>query len=259
MKVSVGLVIKKQFFIWVSAVVLIACLSAAAYGTGAYAVYYNSTMRKLPIYSVGRDDKKISISFDCAWGAEKTEKLLEHMRFYGVKCTFFATEFWVEKYPDTVKKIVDEGHEMATHSATHSYMSKQSEEEITAELKSSREAIEKITGIKVELFRPPYGDYNDKLIKTCEKEGLFAIQWDVDSLDWKDLSANEIAQRVIKRTESGSIILCHNDGKHTADALPLIFADLQGRGYEFVKISELIYREGYTVDHTGKQIRAENN
>jgi len=169
------------------------------------------------------------------------------------------TQFWVEKNPDYVKKIHDAGHEIGTHSATHSYMSKMTEEEIVSELESSSRAIEAITGERVILFRPPYGDYDDKLIKTCEKGGFYPIQWDVDSLDWKDLSAAEISKRIISRAKEGSIILCHNNALNTADALPHIFADMQGRGYEFVKISDLIYKDNYTVDHTGRQWLNENS
>ena len=227
--------------------------------TGAYAVYYNASPRKLPIYSVEREDKKIAISFDCAWGADKTDGLLDTMKEYGVRCTFFMTQFWVEKYPEEVKKISEAGHDIGTHSATHSYMSKMSAEKIEEELSSSCAAIENITGKKVVLFRPPYGDYNDRLIKTCEKGGFYAIQWDVDSLDWKDITARDISKRIIERTKSGSIILCHNNALHTLEALPEIFANLIGRGYEFAGISDLIYTENFTVDANGRQRPSENS
>ena len=209
--------------------------------------------RSLPIYSVETTEKKISISFDCAWGVEHTDKLLEIMEKNDVRCTFFAVQFWVEKYPEYVKKIVDAGHEMGTHSRTHSYMSKLSEEQIRDELKTSSDAIEKLTGKKVELFRPPYGDFDNLLIDTAKSMHLYSIQWDVDSLDWKNLSGTEIALRIINGTKNGSIILCHNNGLHTAEALPMIFSTLKNKGYEFVPISELIYKSGYVIDSNGRQ------
>ena len=209
--------------------------------------------RSLPIYSVATDEKKIAISFDCAWGVDHTDSLLKIMEQNDVRCTFFAVQFWVEKYPEYVEKIINAGHEMGTHSRTHSYMSKLSKEEIIDELRNSSTAIEKITGKKVTLFRPPYGDYDDLLIDTAKELGLYTIQWDVDSLDWKNLSGAEIAMRVINGTKNGSIILCHNNGLHTAESLSLIFSTLKNRGYQFVPISELIYKENYYVDHTGKQ------
>ena len=248
--------LRKRWVLPVALCLMLVLLCFMNARTGAYAVYYNTSARKLPIYSVERDDKKIAISFDCAWGAEKTQGLLDVMREYNVKCTFFMTAFWVEKYPETVKAIFDEGHDIGTHSVTHSYMSKMSVSEIESELKESSALIEKITGEKVTLFRPPYGDYNDRLIETCEKGGFYAIQWDVDSLDWKDVTSSDIAKRIISKTGRGSIILCHNNAEHTLEALPLVFTDLIGRGYEFVPISELIYLDNYTVDHLGRQRRA---
>lgn len=209
--------------------------------------------RSLPIYSVETDEKKIAISFDCAWGVEYTDTLLDVMEKNDVRCTFFAVQFWVEKYPEYVEKIVAAGHEMGTHSRTHPYMSKLSEAQIRDELTTSSAAIERLTGQKVTLFRPPYGDYNNLLIDTCNAMGLYPIQWDVDSLDWKNLSATEIAMRIINGAKNGSIILCHNNGLHTAEALPLIFSTLKNRGFTFVPIGELIYRDNYTLDHNGRQ------
>ena len=165
-------------------------------------------------------------------------------------------EFWTEKYGDFVKKIGAAGHEIGTHSSTHSYMSKQNAEEIKLELETSSKAIENITGKKVELFRPPYGDYDDELIRTASELGYYSIQWDVDSLDWKDLSATDIAMRVINGVKNGSIILMHNNGLHTAEAVPIILETLKNRGYSFVPIGELIFKENYTVDGTGRQIQS---
>ena len=212
-----------------------------------------SSTRSLPIYCVDTEEKKIAISFDCAWGVDHTDKLLEVMAKNDVRCTFFAVEFWVKKYPEYVKKIIAAGHEMGTHSRTHSYMSKLSKADILDELSTSAKAIEDITKKKVELFRPPYGDYNNLLIDTTKEMGLYSIQWDVDSLDWKNLTGTEIALRVVNGAKNGSIILCHNNGLHTAEALPMIFSTLKNRGFTFVPISELIYKDNYYIDSAGKQ------
>ena len=233
-------------------------LVMALWLTGGYAVYTGGTVRKLPIYSVAREDKKIAISFDCAWGVDHTDAILAVLERENVRATFFMVEFWAEKYPDYVRKIALGGNEIGTHSATHSYMSKLSEEQIRKELADSSAAIEKVTGKKTELFRPPYGDYDDLLIETAQSMGLYTIQWDVDSLDWKDLSATDIAMRIIGKVKSGSIILCHNNGLHTAEALPIVLDSLKNSGYEFVPIGELIYRENYTIDSAGMQCPAEN-
>ena len=162
-------------------------------------------------------------------------------------------EFWTEKYPEYVKKIDEAGHEIGTHSKTHPHMNGLNEAQIREELSSSAAAIENVTGKKAELFRPPFGEYNNLVIDTAKDMGLYPVQWDVDSLDWKDLSAQDIALRIINGTQPGSIILCHNNGLHTAEALPMIFSALQNKGYTFVPIGELIYRENYTIDAAGKQ------
>ena len=246
---------KKAAISFFAAVALIAAVFAAnAFAPAAYAAF--AKKRVLPIYSVEREDKTIAISFDCAWGAEHTDELLKIMDEQNVKCTFFMVQFWAEKYPDYVKKIAAAGHEIGTHSRTHPKMSELTKEQIQSELKTSCETIENVTGKKVDLFRPPFGDYNDLLVETAKEMGLYTIQWDVDSLDWKNLSGQEIALRVVNGVKSGSIILCHNNGLHTADALPVILSTLKNKGYKFVPIGELIYRENYSMKSDGRQIPA---
>lgn len=249
---------KKDFYILkcllaivISTVIVISCSLFS--GGVVSAVYFGSSLRSLPIYRVNRNDKKISISFDCAWGVDYTDQILSIAEKFNVKCTFFAVQFWVEKYPDYVKKISQAGHDVETHSATHSHMSRLSKNAIIKELEESKEAIEKLTGKPVRLFRPPFGEYDNLLIDTAKEMGLYSVQWDVDSLDWKDLSASEIAERVLKRVKSGSIILCHNNGLHTAESLPMIFSTLINEGYEFLPISELIYKENYLIGSDGEQ------
>ena len=208
---------------------------------------------KKPIYSVARQDKKISISFDCAWGVDYTDEILSVMQTYKVKCTFFMVEFWAKKYPDYVKKIIEQGHEIGTHSCSHKYMSKLTKSQIELELKQSCDTIESISGKKVTLFRPPYGDYNNQLIEVANSLNIKTIQWSIDTLDWKNYSADKIAQKVIKKANSGAIILCHNNGLHTAKALPKIFEVLISQGYTFVPIGELVYEDNYHVDVNGIQ------
>lgn len=247
----------KNIIIAAVALILVTALSVSVYYTNAYAVYFGNTPRLIPIYSVETDEKKVSISFDCAWGVDHTDEILKALRVGEVKATWFMVEFWAEKYPEYVRKIDAAGHEIGTHSATHSYMSKQNSEEIKLELASSSEAITAVTGKEVKLFRPPYGDYDNELIKTASEQGYYSIQWDTDSLDWKDLSATDIAMRVINSVKNGSIILMHNNGLHTAEAVPIILETLKNRGYTFVPIGELIYKDNYTIDGTGRQVRSQ--
>lgn len=243
--------LKSVMIIMISLVIIFTCSIFS--GTEIYTVHLGNSLKKLPIYRVGREDKKIAITFDCAWGVDYTDKILDALDKFNVKCTFFAVQFWVEKYPDYVKKIVERGHEIGTHSATHSHMSKLSRDSIIKELKSSTQAIEKITGKKVTLFRAPFGEYNDTLISCATEQNLYTIQWDVDSLDWKEISSNEITERVIKRAKSGSIILCHNNGTHTYRAIEGIMSAMLAKGYTFVPVSQLIYTSDYTINRQGEQ------
>lgn len=225
------------------------CLEHGQY----YQVFYGYGARKLPIYRVKTEQKVVAISFDCAWGVDYTDKLLEIMKEEDVTCTFFTVEFWARKHPDYLKKISEAGHEIGTHSATHPYMSKLSKDAIVRELTTSSKAIEEVTGKKVTLFRPPYGDYNDQLIDVASGLGLYTIQWDVDSLDWKDLSAKEISNRVISKVKEGSIVLFHNQGLHTHESLRNIIRTLKSKGYTFLPISEMIYKSDYKILPDGTQ------
>lgn len=217
---------------------------------------FAKTERALPIYSVGTEEKKIAISFDAAWGADDTDTLISILQQYNVPATFFVVGEWVDKYPDEVKKLSDAGNDVMNHSNTHPYMTSLSTEKMIAELQACNEKIAAITGKTPTLFRCPYGDYNNSVINTVESIGMKSIQWDVDSLDWKDSSTVEsIVTRVTGKVQPGSIVLFHNDATYTPQALPMILEKLIAEGYTFVKIADLIYQDDYTLDHTGKQIK----
>ena len=212
--------------------------------------------RKLPIYSVGTDEKKIAISFDAAWGNDDTEKLISILRQYNVPATFFIVGGWVDKYPQSVKQLSDAGHSIQNHSNTHPYMTKISTEQIITELKTCNEKIAKITGKTPALHRFPYGDYNNKTVSAVESIDMFPIQWDVDSKDWMEsATVDTIINNVLSKVKNGSIILFHNDAKYTPDALPTILERLIAQGYTFVFIEDLIYKDNFTIDHTGMQIK----
>ena len=212
--------------------------------------------RKLPIYCVERDDKCVSLTFDAAWGNEDTQQLIDILGKYNAKATFFVVGEWADKYPESVKALHDAGHEVMTHSDDHAHFSKLSPEEIVANINRSCDKIEKITGVRPQLFRCPYGEYNDTVIGTLTDMGMYTVQWDVDSLDWKDLGAEEITERVTGNVKSGSIVLFHNAAKHTPEALPGIIEELLRDGYRIVPVSEILLQGEYSMDHTGKMCPA---
>lgn len=220
------------------------------------AVTVSGTKRDLPIYCVQKPEteKVVAMSFDAAWGNEDTGQLIDIMNKYNVKTTFFVVGGWVDKFPESVKQLSDAGHEIMNHSNTHPHMTQISVEKMKEEVEKCDEKIKAITGVKPTLFRAPYGDYNNQVVQAMRETGHFTIQWDVDSLDWKDLTAAEITDRVVSKVKPGSIVLFHNAALHTPEALPTIIETLQKDGYKIVPVSELILTENYTIDNTGMQI-----
>lgn len=212
--------------------------------------------RELPIYCVQTDKKQIALSFDAAWGNEDTQKILEILKKHDIKVTFFMTGGWVESYPDDVKSIYEAGHDLGNHSENHKDMPTLSNEQQTEELMKVHNKVKELTGYEMFLFRPPYGSYNNNLVLNAKKIGYYTIQWDVDSLDWKNYGVDSIIKTVTqhKHLGNGSIILCHNGAQYTAEALDTLITTLKDAGYEFVPISKLIIRENYHMDHEGRQI-----
>ena len=211
------------------------------------------TERELPVYSVERDGKFVSLSFDAAWGNEDTQMLIDILAKYGVRATFFVVGEWVDKYPESVKALHDAGHEVMNHSDAHPHMAKLTAKQIIDEVDRCSDKIEAVTGVRPTLFRCPYGEYDDNVIGTVNGMGLTTVQWDTDSLDWKKLTAGEIYKRVSSKVQPGSIVLFHNAGLHTPEALPSIIEYLLAEGYTIVPGSEILLTGDTYIDHAGRQ------
>lgn len=228
-----------------------------------YAVTYPSSVsavaskRQLPIYSVEREQKMCSVSFDAAWGNEDTQLLIDTLAKYNIKATFFVVGDWVDKYPESVKALSDAGHEVMNHSNHHDHYNSLTADEIIADVTACNEKIAAITGVTPTLIRCPYGEYDDHVISAIRSMGMEPVQWDVDSLDWKDYDAATICERVNGKLCDGSIVLFHNAALHTPEALPDVLEYMIQNGYTVVPISQLIYMENYTIDHTGRQFPCE--
>lgn len=214
----------------------------------------SASQRLLPVYSVEREGKTVSLTFDAAWGNEDTQQLLDILDRYGVKATFFVVGEWVDKYPESVKALHDAGHEVMSHSDTHPHMASLSAEEISREVSASADKIQSVTGERPDLFRCPYGEYNDNVIATVRTMSMTPIQWSTDSLDWKGISAEEIVRRVENKVSAGDIILFHNAAEHTPEALPTIIEYLQKEGYTILPVGDLLLSGETSVDHTGRQM-----
>ena len=245
------LILKRRHLALLGAALVSAAIFAAVQAPAA--VTAAATRRQLPIYCVERDQKVCSISFDAAWGADNTQKILDVLDEYNVKATFFVVSAWAEQYPDTAKAIVEHGHELMNHSSKHDHYNSLTADQIVADVNKCNDVIEELAGSRPTLIRCPFGEYDDHVISAIRSIGMEPIQWDVDSLDWKGISAAEITKRVTGKVGPGSIVLFHNAGEHTPEALPEILRWMKQEGFEVVPISEILLDGEYTLDHEGRQ------
>lgn len=242
--------ILRTIIILIVFIACVVCLNFADIDSTVFAV----SKKKLPVYSVDvGEEKLVAISFDAAWGADKTRKIVQTLKDRDLKATFFLVGFWVDAYKEEVAYLADSGMEIGNHSKTHLHMSTLGGSKLKEEVEYVNTAVRTLTGVTPRVFRAPFGEYDDKLLSAVESAEMIPVQWDVDSLDWKGISGEEIVKRVVGKVKNGSIILCHNNSDHILDALPAILDQLTEKGYRFVTIGELIYHDNYTIDAQGVQ------
>jgi peptidoglycan/xylan/chitin deacetylase (PgdA/CDA1 family) len=215
--------------------------------------------RLLPVYSVQRPEgeRLCALTFDAAEGDADIGQLIEILGRYNVKATFFVTGEWAEKYSESVKKLADAGHELANRSYSHPRVNQLSREALEAEIVKCDDALAQILGKRPNLFRAPYGEYNDRALEAARSLGHEAVQWDVDSLDGQNLSASDVTARVLKRVGPGSILLFHSGAQNTPQALGPTLEGILAKGLALVPVSNLIYRDNYEIDETGRQRKKE--
>lgn len=237
-------------------------LAAALFGSFQYISSYSTVSgningKEMPICSVETEEKKVALTFDAAWGNEDTARILYILKKHKVQATFFMTGDWVEKYPEEVKAVKEAGHDLANHSASHRSMIGLEKEEQRQEILSVHEKVLELTGEEMRLFRVPYDNYDDEIIRNIQACGYYPIQWSVDSLDWKDYGVKNIVETVIgsKELKNGAIILLHNGTKYTAEALDDLLTELERKGYQMVPVSKLIYKKGFYLDAAGRQLK----
>lgn len=216
--------------------------------------------RLVPIYKVETSQQQIAITLDGMWGAEYTEDILQVLHEHDVEITFFFGGNWLEDYPELAKKIAEEGHEIGNHTYSHPHLNSLSKSEIEEELIRNQKLIESLVGRQPKVFRPPFGEYSNKVINVAKELGFQTIQWSIDSLDWKDPGNEVIVNRVLDKVSPGDIILMHNNAADIVEALEVLVPKLKEKGYEIVKISELTYDDNYYVEsHSGVQRKRKNS
>ena len=206
----------------------------------------STTEKLLPIYNVKTDEKKVSLTMNCAWNADDIDKILEVLKQNDTTITFFMVGDWIEKNQEAVKKINEAGHEIGSHSDTHPHVNQLSYEENIEQIEKSNDRIEKITGKRTNLYRAPYGEYNQTVIKAAQDKSYYAIQWNLDTLDYTGLDGVSMWNRLKDKLNGGDIILMHNGTKHTADSLDMIIKNIKEKGLEIVK-------DNYYIDVNGMQ------
>lgn len=214
----------------------------------------SASAKELPIYNVARQEKKVAFTMNCAWEAEDIDSILDTLAKYKVNITFFIVGDFANRYPEAVKKIAEAGHEIGNHSNTHPHVNQLSIEKNREEIEKCSKIIENITGKGTTLYRGPYGEYNDTVIKAAKSLGHIAIQWNIDTLDYSGLTGEQMWKRIKEKLTPGSIILSHSGTKHTADSLDMLLHQIiEENGYQVVTVSQLIYQENYVIDSNGTQ------
>ena len=255
----------------------IAVLTVAAAAVGIGAVMTNLTSgaqeKKQPISSVERDDGKVALTFDTQWAAVGARQastvtsgnigtILDVLASDGVPATFFVSGDFAVKYPEIVRDIYTDGHEIGNGSYKYPNIVSSKDtaaigiNELIADTNAASQMLKKITGEMPKLYRAPYGEYTDDSLTTFEGMGLTAVKWSKDSGDTKEPEPAVIVKRMTKDVKSGDILLFHSDIANTAKALPEIISKLKERGLSFGTVSDIIYHGQYTVNSEGRQISA---
>ena len=233
----------------ISAIALLAVLFMAAFEY--FNIFplekYGKYLSKRVIWSVDTSAPVVALTFDDGPHREFTPTLLDSLNQLNVRATFFVIGRYVDRYPDIVRRIAAEGHEIGNHSYSHNFLTLHTAAQIGREIDSATAAISRAGGAKPALFRPPQGLFTPTLLDIVESRGLKTVIGDVYPRDPYNPGTKAIVERVLKRVEPGSIIILH-DGSHwrwmgrsqTIAAVPIIIRELRNKGYRFLTVSELL-------------------
>ncbi len=192
-----------------------------------------------PYYSAPGDDNSVSLMFNVYGGEEYLNGIVETLKSYGAKATFFIGGVWAIKHEDSLLMLKNSGNEIANHGYLHRDHKKMNYEQNKDEIKTAERTIEGICGIKTNLFAPPSGSFSDNTIKACDDLGYKVIMWSRDTIDWRDKNADIVHKRATEKTQAGDLILMHPT-EHTLEALPRILETLKIKGFDFKTVGESI-------------------
>lgn len=210
--------------------------------------------RDMPVFRVEKAYKVCSLSFDAAQEKGEIEAIVKALDKYQIKATFFVTGQWADRFPETVKQLNGSGHEVMNHTENHPHLLHCSTDELSSQLLSCSEKLTLLTGKPPNLFRPPFGEYDDKIVAAARGFGLQTVMWTIDSQDLRCSSSQQLLELSCNGIQPGSIVRFHVNGPYTAQALPEILETLIQKGYSFEPVSDLLYQQDYRIDSFGKQI-----
>ena len=196
----------------------------------------------LPIVGTATAAKVVAVTFDHSWGNTFTPSILDTLKKNNLKVTFFIMGPWASHYPDVVKRMVADGHEIASHGYRHENYGEKTAEWIKEDLNKSSAQIKEAAGAAPKLFRPPNGHYNPQSLRLTHELGYKTILWNIDSIDWTNPGRDVIIDRIMKRLKPGAIVLLHasDTPQQTAEALPILLNKIKAEGYKVVTVSELL-------------------
>lgn len=182
----------------------------------------------------------VALTFDDGPHLQYTPRLVQLLRQYNVKATFFVVGKMAEQYPDLIRLLQKEGHEIGNHTYDHVNLTRLSAEEVAAEIERCGRVIYQITKQTPSLFRPPGGDYNQTVARVAESLGYWMVLWTDDPGDYTKLAEPILQQRLLSHISNGGIILLHDGGPETLEILPKLFEYLRARDYEVVPVGVMI-------------------
>ncbi len=235
-------------------IIIVILLLAALWFILSYQILHGvfSPRKDAGIYRVETGENIIALTFDVVWSDEYTEDLLKTLDRYDQKATFFVTGKWMENYPEMTEEILKRGHEIGNHSYSHVHMKELGEEEIKKEIMKADNLLKENFDYHALFFRPPFGEYDERVLNIAEEMGYYTVLWSIETEDWLNPGVDKIIDRVVKRTHKGGIILLHNCSPQGVKALPMIIHSLKLRNFKIVPVSELL-------GITGRHVRHEEN
>lgn len=221
---------------WLSALAMVMTVSLCF-------IFLNNSLKASddpkPIYQGSTATKKVAFACNVFWGEEYLPAMLDTFAQNNVHITFFIGGSWAKQYPNLLQNIAQGGHELANHSYSHPHPNALSKEKNQEQIIKTQNIIEEITSQKTQLYAPPYGEFNQTVLAAANELGYTTIMWSIDTIDWRRPAPEIIHSRIIKKLQSGAIILMHPT-EPTSKALPGIIKELQEKGYTITTVSDII-------------------